>query len=398
MIGAVIALVIASIALHWPDGVGMAGGAAIALALGIGMTLLAKRPAAIDFVAERPRMFMTLGVAIAALAFGASIAVEFGGSPIRLDAKAPLEFTAVLITVIGIIVARAPSLMRRLQVPKAQFPAAHSGAAPPQDFRAIGEAMSAARSVVAAWPVFLQVAGPWIALLCAVAIVIGWLGAGASHDRGRAGVFLLTFIVSLLGFLYVALPTIAVAWFRWTLEAKRPGRFFAIPDRSAFGIAWRLFAFLAMVGTADRLLSGLVAKLAGASNSEAAEGILELVVMIAAIAAVSIFALRLPAIAVRDQAFTYQSAIIQGRRLGPALPLGLILSLAPFIGACLVEQVFADRYLGPVSPRSDHIDLPRVAYIAALLTTVLAAVASGATFLSRAYLKAKGNLVATKFE
>ena len=150
---------------------------------------------------------------------------------------------------------------------------------------------------------------------------------------------------------------------------------------------------LSILGTLDRQVTDkLTAYLStsiptyGALAGDLASWAIE----IAVIMLFSSFALRLPAVAMQDAAFTLSIATIRGRKMWPGLPVGLVLSLAPIPlvawGVAWVLQAGSK----PEAASAHHVlDASDAVFVTAWMLVLLATLVSGATFLTRAYLAAK---------
>jgi hypothetical protein len=79
----------------------------------------------------------------------------------------------------------------------------------------------------------------------------------------------------------------------------------------------------------------------------------------------------------------------------PGLPVGLILSLSPFMILGWVTEYASDPYAKSASSGSGHLAISptQVVQIAVLMLLFFAAIASASTLLSRAYLNAKAELL-----
>lgn len=262
-------------------------------------------------------------------------------------------------------------------------------------FDGLREGLAASLSVLSDGRAFLQIAGPWAAFLSLSAYVAVMLGAHEGHSATAAQYWLLGFLLLLLAALYLIIPSVAVAWFRWTLGGQLPRWFVALPDRTALGFAWRLWTVLTLLGGVDRLVTPKLTEVVNSAlppNMAAVGASTGWVVDILLVMLASSFALRLPAIAMNDAAFTRTMAIVQGRRMWPGLPMGLLLSLAPFsILAWSCGPLY--RLIKPVGPKVhsaaatfDGLDGASLFVTLMLLFAILAA---GASFLARAYLAAK---------
>ena len=245
---------------------------------------------------------------------------------------------------------------------------------------------------------FLQIAAPWAAFLAGSTYLLVALDQNAGRGSSTAVLILLGLLLLLLAAIYLIIPTVAVAWFRWTIDGKLPSRFLALPDRTVLSFAWRIWISLTFLGGVDRLVTPRLTELAAKALPQYAATVGELAswaVDILVVMVASSFALHLPAVAVKDTAFTRTAALVEGRKMWPGFPMGLVLSLAAFP---FLAWAFARVYVGmlPAMPpvHSAHATLSPLDAIAlsGWLMVLFATLASGATLLSRAYLAAKARV------
>ena len=170
-----------------------------------------------------------------------------------------------------------------------------------------------------------RISWPWYAVLAVVSIVtfglLGMLAAGGNADLMPYGVF---FIVLLS---FVAFASIAVNWHRYILldEVPRAGDLFRLDGKT-----WRYLGNLILIGLIMLLLGAIVmvplALLAGAITSSVVVSVVVILGLIVFLF-LAIFSFRLsvklPAVAIGRQDFTFSHALAATR--GNTLQLFLIL-------------------------------------------------------------------------
>ncbi len=289
-------------------------------------------------------------------------------------------------------------MANQIERSRTEFAALKPASQAPTAFGGAREGLEASLTVLRDWPAFLQIAAPWAIFLCASLYWLSLFGNSLGHDTGRAELLLVA-VLLLLILIFVSIPTVAVAWFRWIIRAQLPPNFLALPNRAVLSLLWRVGIFASALGTADRLATGKGAEIATSLHLPSAAlvgNVAGWVIDIAAVMLASSFALRFPAMAVGDATFTRNSALVQGRRMWPGLPIGLILSLAPFFIVGSILDALYDGLGKPIAAASHHAQTNVSAVSAGLmamgLLAMFAAVASAATFLSRAYIAARARI------
>jgi hypothetical protein len=286
-------------------------------------------------------------------------------------------------------------MVTRVAQSRADLAALKSVENSPATFDGLREGLEASLSVVRGGGAFLQIAGPWAAVLTGVVYLILVLGKNVGHSVTSSWLILLGGILLLVAAIYLIIPTVTVAWFRWTIGSQLPSRFFALPDRTALSFAWRIWISLTFMGAVDKFMTPKLTHLAIAEMPQyaaAVGGWAGWAIDVLVIMLFSSFALQLPAVAVGDANFSRTAALVQGRKMWPRLPVGLVISLAPFpIFAWACASIYAWRL---PAPNTVHSALATVSPLDAIgffgvLVVLFATLASGATFLSRAYLAAK---------
>lgn len=391
------AIAIASAFVCWfiPSQRELAGPLALICSVIAALTSLLAWPEAVAFTGRRSPLLATAGWALCVVGLVAGFALSVVASLRSWGGTDLFIYGCLGLSLLGFIAARLPSMVKEMAKSRAGA-AAHqvtNKALPKFDW--LREGLAAPLSVFRSGRAFLQIAGPWAAFLSLstyVAVIVGKdTGPGASSAR----LWLLGVLLLLLVAIYLILPTIAVAWFRWTVDEQLPRQFLALPDRAALAFAWRIWIGLGLVGGLDRLVTPKLTQVVSSAIPAAMTGVgawAGPAVDIALVMLASSFTLQFPAIAVNDAAFTRTTAMIQGRKLWPGLPVGLLLSLAPFpILAWACEHVYGIG--NPAVPITHSgavtFGLSDGTALFVALMALFATLASGATFLSRAYLAAK---------
>ena len=368
------------------------GGAIVLLLVVFAFPIALRRwPAADDFVRRRARRITIGGIVFAVIGstgfFALSVSLH-GLTPATSDT---LTTAASISLVAGFVIAAIPSLVRRARESEAETQSAGKLPAAPARFDPANEIIFAFQSLRTGSAVFLRIMGPWLVTLIGVFSSLSLFVNAIGHDRDQALALLLVFALALIVAIYVVPATIAVAWFRWIVEGRRPSGLFVWPGRAAFAVAWRLWLFLSIVGKledlVDHRLTSAVAGVAG-KNLALAVGV---ALPLLALWLVSSMAVRLPAIAIGDRQFTQSAAMIHGRRMWPGLPLALIGSIAPFILAAWAIDAVWNTVAPSNTPTlsGSKLQLSMLVLIAIDLPFVFGGIASGATVLASAYLRAK---------
>jgi len=368
---------------------------AVVCAVVAGVAVLQTWPAAIAFIKLRARLLVVVGWSVCVLGCLAGLGLAF-----VVGAQRPTEMNLFLygglaLAFLGFMATQLPRMARQIAQSRADLAALKAIERTPPAFDGLREGVEASLSVLRGGRAFLQIAGPWAAALAVAAYGFLVFSSAFAHSAGSAQQFLFGGLLLLLAAIYLIVPTVAVAWFRWSIDGQLPGRFLALPDRAALSFAWRLWFFLTMLGAADRIVTPQLTRLAAAVTPQHAGtvvGLAALAVDILIIAAAGGFALQLPAMAVNDGAFTQTAAMTEGRKLWPGLPVGLALSLAtfPFLAwGCFGLFSELSRAAPQVHPGPAILSLLSAGALLAGLMVIFATIASGATLLSRAYLAAK---------
>jgi hypothetical protein len=354
-----------------------------------GSALVLGWPAGLAFIETRTKTVRVVGVSVlAACALGFVVVILASlNSPSVLNTGLT---ACTMVGLMGIMIFSLPRMATQMATARSAMAAIKAPGAKPPAFGGIREGLRSPIRVVRDWRAFLQIAGPW-ALLMSAGLVAGVItGNNLNHDRAKATMLLWGVLVLLLG-LVASIPIVAVAWHRWIVDGRLPKRFVALPDSAMWGYLFRLWLFGAALGTIDRWISPNVAALALSAhlpNAGAIGDVAGNVADVLAIMLVSSVALRLPAIAVGDRDFVLSVASIQGRKMWPGLPLGLVLSIVPFYFLGWAFDQGYDAFLKPKAS-SSHMDWASAASLGLGLFVAYATVASVATYLSKAYIAAK---------
>ena len=347
-------------------------------------------PPWLAYLEREPRQVRIAGWSLVAAAIAGVIvysAMEIvGAAPI--GAATPVLSGGTLVALAGWLLASSPRMAEGVKRGRAGI---RSVKARPfvGDFRPLVEGGRASLTILKAPLVFLQITGPWIALLS-----VGLLAIPSLSSRTKELAWATAGLALILGWLVVfalLIPITGVAWSRWVGQGRRPDRFVALPDRPVLTVMWRLWIFnVVSAAGIDRLSSWLTghAKAAGLAYPDLFGNAASALLGMVALALAAPFAVRLAARALGDREFQTSDLGPALHRLGLKLGAGLVVAMAP---ADLI--VWA---LGPLQGLlPDQKDLTSggpftVAVLAVCLIFVLAGFASGAAYLTRVYQAAAG--------
>jgi hypothetical protein len=236
---------------------------------------------------------------------------------------------------------------------------------------------------------FMWVAAPWVGLDLILNLVAIYLlslpkGSDAMLNGGAAFLVAYAFVIAF------GMPAIAVAWHRYTMRAELPTWGVVPPNKRFWRYFYRVWIFGLMVGTLDKMVAPNapdVAHFIGTANTKLVTAALEDAVWLLAIWAVGMYALVLPAVAIddRDVNITVALRLIWPRRLQFA---------AGFLATILVFYL-AITGLGFVTDMLKNISSALSVILSVFsFMLMLGAVATSATYLSRAYMRAKGQVLA----
>lgn len=333
--GAVIAT---ALAVGLPAGQrGVAAISAGVLVLIAAVAALNASPAGIAFVERRAGgvkaagwALVVLGVAVVAVApFSPYPAARFGW----------ILYLGAGLSLTGFMAVRLPRMLREVGAVHAE-PDRRAAAGPyiraeARGFHGVSEGLAAVASVARNAGAVLQIVGPWVVLLIVSGLVALLAVTSGSEGPGRSLLveFLLCLPLSLL--LLAAVPTVIVAWTRWSVRGERPRHWIALPDRAAMSVAWRLWVAFSVMGVVEGLVSSqawaLSTKLGGWPDVTAV--VVGNGVEVVLIAVATGFGLQLIALALGNKAFDQGIALFRTRALWPGLPLGMMVALLPFTAA-----------------------------------------------------------------
>lgn len=367
---------------------------AVVLAVSAATTALFSWPEGVAFVQRRSRLLMVVGWAVCIVGFTAGIGLSLLASfwfPAAMDVAL---YSGLALAFVGFMTAALPRMISRVEQSRADLAALKATERSPQTFNGFREGLDAPLSVVRAGYAFLQIAGPWAAVLAGTAYLMLSLAKTSVHSAGGAQLWLLGLLLLLIVAIYLIVPTVAVAWFRWTISAELPGRFIALPDRTVLSVAWRLWLALSLLGAADGLVTPKLVQLGTGILPEFSKtfgvwtgSVVDLLIIMVA----SSFALQLPAMAARDVEFRRTAALVAGRKMWPGLPVGLAFSLAAYpVLAWACAYAYGLAFPDSTVRSAPATLTPFDAFgLFGVLLVLFATIASAATYLSRAYLAAK---------
>jgi len=396
------ALIIAALAVAagltswlWPGQREAAAIAALTFAPIAGIAALMAWPPGVAFITERSRLIVAVGWGVCIVGFvgGLGLAVIVGR---RSSTAINIAMYAGLgVAFLGFMAARLPRSVTQAARSTADLAALKSTGASRPTFDGLNEGWTAVLSVLRDGRAFLQITAPWAVVLAGATCLLLSFEPNVARGSTSAGLLLLALLLLLVAAIYLIVPTVAVAWFRWTIEGRLPSRFVALPDRTVLSLAWRLWTFLTILGVINRVVTPRLTALAASAapqHAVALGGLAGCAVDILMLMGASSPALQLPALAVRDTAFNETAAMVEGRKMWPGLPLGLALSLAafPFLAWVCVRTWQGLSQPAPVAHAAAGALGPLNAIaLAGWLMVAFATLVSGASLLSRAYVVAK---------
>jgi len=348
------------------------------------------------WIEGRERLLSIVGWSICAAAVAGGIGVLVLAGAAAIDIMQPVLLTATVVGMSGYMTTRLPTMLSQVARSRAEVAAAKAPAARRAEFDGIREGLAAPVAVLRGLPFLLQIAGPWVVALAGGAFALLTWPHPTGHDPNGALARILGLLLLVVIGLYVVLPSVLVAWVRWTVEGRTPRWIVATPDRATFGFAWRIWISLTFLGVLDRTVTTPLTNLVGSSAlqfSAIAGTLTTWGVEVLAVMLFSSLALLLPAIALGDKHFDRSAATVRGRKMWPGLPLGMALSIVPFpLAAWLVSWVVTagSKPAAPQMPSVHHaLTLSDAVVLIVWLLVILATLASGLSFLTRAYQAAK---------
>ena len=235
---------------------------------------------------------------------------------------------------------------------------------------------------------FLWVAAPWVALDLMLNVVAVYLlslpkGSDAMLNGGAAFLVAYAFVIAF------GMPAVAVAWHRYTMRKELPIWCVVPPNKRFWRYFYRVWIFGLMVGTLEKMVAPNapdIAHLMGIANIKLVADVLDDAVWLLAIWMVGMYALVLPAVAIddRDVNITVALRLIWPRRLQFAA--GFLATILAFYLAIAGLGVVTDMLKNNSSILS--IILGLFSFV-----MILGAVATSATYLSHAYMRAKGQVL-----
>jgi hypothetical protein len=369
--------------------------AALVCAVGAGSTALFAWPEGVAFVNLRSRLLVVAGWSVCIIGFTAGLGLAIIASFRSSAAINIFLYAGLALAFLGFMAARLPRMVAQVAQSRADLAALKSVSSASPKFDGLNEGFAASLSVVRDGRVFLQIAAPWAVFLAGAAYLLLAFDRNVGRGSPAAWLILLGVLLLLVVAIYLIIPTVAVAWFRWVIGGKLPSRFLALPDRTVLSFAWRIWISLTFLGGVDRLVTPKLTAFLTTALPQFAATVGDLTgwaIDILIVMLVSSIALHLPAVAVGDTTFGRTVAAVEGRKMWPGLPVGLALSLGAFP---LLAWVCVRAYAGmsPAAPPAHSaamiISPSDAVGLAGWLMVLFAALASGATLLSRAYLAAK---------
>lgn len=232
-------------------------------------------------------------------------------------------------------------------------------------------------------PAFFKVSAPWLLGSLAMNLTaLHMVKHPKSEGLGGGEFAFLIFYVFLTAF---ALPAVAVAWHRYVMRAELPAWGVVPPNKRFWRYFYRLWLFGLFIGTMDKIVAANIPDIAhfmGAAAAKTIGGGLEDAVLLLAVWGSGMYALVLPAVAIDDHEvdITVALRLIWPRRLQFAT--GFLATVLIFYLAMLALGLVQDRL-------PNGYDTLSVALGVFAFALVLGAVATSATYLSRAYVRAK---------
>ncbi|HEX4303345.1 MAG TPA: hypothetical protein VHZ78_11160 [Rhizomicrobium sp.] len=368
---------------HDPQGPYIVG---IMLAIVLTIFAVQASPRLRGLIAQYPARFRIAAFVVFVLGMGAIVFFQ-EAYPGFLPRQAQVG-AGVAVVAISILLFQLP---RMRLAPPAFAPAAPNVPSPDaRRFSAIGQARTAILFPFRHWTALLRKVGPWFLIywaaqttvILAIEPEIGIAPARGTLGAGDAILVLLVTIVTQA----VCVTAAAVVWHLFVQTGDGRVGIGAFARRS-WRYVWRFVIFNTLCHTFDKYtVAGIAGFLQpwGHNWVDAALVFYRLAFYLVAIWLAGPFSLILPAIAAGESPIDTQAALRLWLSLGRAYAGGLVLTILPFGLAMAASAVLASALPGyPYSLLSLGFDIvPAMAFFLAI--------ASGATYLSQAYLHAKG--------
>ena len=345
------------------------------------------QPWCVTYVERHPRRVRVIGWAVV----GAAVASVIGYTTLTLANLLPMAgMEAVLegataIGLLGAMIISFPGMAAQMKRARETAEAAKTSPPRSQTFSPLAEGWRATLTILHDPAGFLQISAPWAVVIAASYFAITRLPHRPQGTSGSAPWSLGLILVALM-LLALSMPTIGVAWARWTGRGQKPDHGVALPDRAVLSVMWRLWLFNAAEAAGERPVAAKAAALAqsaGLARPEFIGGAAGWIVEILAVVIFGALAVRMAALALGDKDFRITD-LGPIRRLGLKLGVGLVLAMAPAaIAAGLLGVLF-----GAVSIKHDTIAQPglvTLTWVCVELLLLLAVFASGAAYLTRVY-------------
>jgi hypothetical protein len=289
---------------------------------------------------------------------------------------------AIVLILIGSLVFTLPRMHRDQAIAQEMVTGAPAPAV--QDASLLDEVRASFVFLLDNWPAFFKVAAPWLLVSLGLNIAaVQIMRLPKDADGLRPGTF--GFLVAYVLVTAFAFPAVAVAWHRFVMGMELPAWGIVPPNKRFWRYFYRLWLFGFVVGTMDKIVGANmpdIARLAGPAAANTIGAALEDAVLLLAVWGAGMYALVLPAVAVDDREVNITVALrmIWPRRLQFAT--GFLTTVLAFYLLVTALGFLQDGF-------ADGHDLPSVALGVISHALILGAVATSATYLSRAYMRAK---------
>lgn len=352
-------------------------GILLAGVLGVVVLLMTRFPRVTTVIHEYGRVMLISGVLVVVLGVVSGCVLFVDGSE---TAGSAAMVTGAIVGGLAIAMASAAAAALRI---KERTGDATAKVGPPPVFPPFREALFAIRFVFREARSLARVAGPWVLLVFLMYLAVGALLFSAKAQPSLLGPLLLLFFATAV-VMVLAAATVATAWMRLVIDGRPPSGLVVLPVRSTWSVFWRLGLAGIVFNGIGRTILPLFEKAPTIPGLDPAllVGIGgDLVLLLVAVGGMP-FVGTLPAVAVGDRQLVglREKILLWGGRYGCGGVLAGIVFLAPVW--------IADLFLG--SLETPPVVLAPMIAVALVLNTL--ALASVSTYLSRAYLAAKGRL------